>query len=196
MHAHCHVMLATPSLLSSLVYILYMPPYFAHYFEAKVERECLFKYSISLVYTCPNFVTMLHMKSTVTMTAANFLENSSFTEPVLQGIRGVGVDSKPTGIEATSIVSGDRGQTHISYSKQWKTLAVDSKKGFMGMCLWHNQWWSQTKSSLKACPEDVQWGIYTRKEKGKCNCLKVAQGVFSGVYSAENLMASLILYLL
>ena len=66
----------------------------------------------------PQFVTMLHMKSTVTMTAANFLENSSFTEPVLQGIRGVGVDSKPTGIEATSIVSGDRGQTHISYSKQ------------------------------------------------------------------------------
>ena len=85
MHAHCHVMLATPSLLSSLVYtcILYMPPYFAHYFEAKVERECLFKYSISLVLYMPQFVTMLHMKSTVTMTAANFLENSSFTEPVL-----------------------------------------------------------------------------------------------------------------
>ena len=47
----------------------------------------------------------------------------------------------------------------------------------------------------KARPEDVQWGIYTRK-KDLENCLKGAQGVFSGVYSAENLMASLILYLL
>ena len=66
----------------------------------------------------PQSVTMLHMRLTVTIAASNFLENSSFTEHVLQGIRGVGVDSKPTGIEATSIVSGDRGQTHISYSKQ------------------------------------------------------------------------------
>ena len=78
---------------------------------------------------CSNIPLVLYIRSPIrhnvthevnSHNCCGFLGNSIFTKHVLQGIRGVCVDSKPTGIEATSMVSGDRGRTHISYSKQWK----------------------------------------------------------------------------
>ena len=53
------------------------------------------------------------------MTAAGFLKNGSFVERVLWEISSTCVDTKPRGIEATCIVSGDRRRSCIiSYNKQ------------------------------------------------------------------------------
>ena len=49
---------------------------------------------------------MLHAKSKIMMTA---VKNDSFAECVLGEISGACVDTKPCGIEATCIVSSDRG---------------------------------------------------------------------------------------
>ena len=70
---------------------------FTHYFEAKVGRGCLLEYSISLVLAPhpTRFLTMLHTRSTITVTAV------AFTEHVLWEIRAVLVLTKLRGIEAT-----------------------------------------------------------------------------------------------
>ena len=60
------------------------PLLFAHYFEAKVGRGHLLGYSIC-IHPLPPF---LCTRSTITMTATAFWKNSSFTEHVLQEIRG------------------------------------------------------------------------------------------------------------
>ena len=69
----------------------------------------MLKYLISSKYmphpTVPHNVTH---KSTMLRTAAAFWKNTSFTEHVLWEMSDACVDSKLRGIEATSIISGNR----------------------------------------------------------------------------------------
>ena len=51
-------------------------------------------------------------------TAAAFWKNGSFAERLLQEISGACVHTKPRGIEATCIISGERGRPHISLNPQ------------------------------------------------------------------------------
>ena len=71
----------------------------------------LLKYLISLVHTFPRFLLTLRTRSMITTTGLTFRKKtaSSFAERVLL----VRVDTKPRGIETTSIISGDRGQPHV-----------------------------------------------------------------------------------
>ena len=69
----------------------------------------MLEYLISLrAYTSP---TIPH---TIVTTAEPFWMNGSFDGCVLQEISGNCVETKPRGIEAAFIISGNRGQPHVS----------------------------------------------------------------------------------
>ena len=59
-------------------------------------------------------------------TAAAFWKNGSFAERLLQETSGACVHTKPRSIEATCIVSGERGQPHISLNPQCKQQNLGS----------------------------------------------------------------------
>ena len=55
------------------------------------------------------WLMLIRMRLTITTTAAAFKKNDNFDECVLQEISGACVDTKLRCIEATCIVSGDKG---------------------------------------------------------------------------------------
>ena len=73
------------------------PPFFILLCEAKVGRGHLFENSISLAYMPPS-LAMLHARSAIATTAAT---NGSFEHCDACG------DTKPRGIKALSVVTGD-----------------------------------------------------------------------------------------
>ena len=82
------------------------------------SREGVFARILNLFHAyAPSFHSsqpLVHARLTVMRTATAFWKNSSFTELVLWKISNTCVETKPRGIEATCIVSGDRGRSHIS----------------------------------------------------------------------------------
>ena len=84
------------------------PPLFAHNFMAKVGRGHLLKYSIHVVHT--PFLAIFNTRNVDSHdNCRGFWKEGSFAECVLLEIIGACVDNKSRGIEATCIVSGDRG---------------------------------------------------------------------------------------
>ena len=68
-------------------------------------------------------VSSVSLHTTLKQSGEGILATSldSFAEHVLWKMSSACVNTKPTGIEATCIVSGDKGRTHISsYFKQHK----------------------------------------------------------------------------
>ena len=138
----------------ALVYTVSSPKY-APFFAAKMGRGCLLKYSISIMHTPPRFLVMLHSRS---MIITAFWKNS-------QQLRWMCImgnqqfDTKLRCIEATCSVSGDGTTLCKLVLQAMKTLVVTSEWSFSAfecMCIQmgHTRQRSQTKSSLKACPED------------------------------------------
>ena len=83
----------------------------------------MLKYSIHLVHTpLDPFLAIFNMHEDDNhYNCHGFLEeNGSFNEHVLQEISGACVHTKPRGIEATCIVSGDRERPRVSSRSQCK----------------------------------------------------------------------------
>ena len=151
---------------------------FVHYFEAKVERECLLKYLISLGHTPPSFlqceawVWQLWLSR---RTAASCNTGNQYSTCA---------DTKLTGIKATYIVSSDRGQPQISsYWKQQKPWQWPADKATVILCVNVLQTQSAMELNQKLTesmprrhsPRDIYKGdiTYVRHWKGGY-CLKRA----------------------
>ena len=103
----------------------------------------------------------------------------------------------PRGIKATFIVSGDRGQPHISFAFSMQaTKAVASEQAYSSFVPTRfksqlttelNQTW------LKASPEDTPYEGVTRRQNTLCKNLEVKEvgghllegAMFSGTYSTS-----------
>ena len=70
--------------------------------------------------------SLIHARLTIMTTAAAFWKSGSFPERLLQEISGAYVHTKPRSIEATCIVSGERGRPHISLNPQCKQQNLGS----------------------------------------------------------------------
>ena len=82
---------------------------------------------------------------TIATTATAFWMNGSFDECVLQEVSGACVHTKPRGIEATCIISGNRGRPHVSsrfqceQQKPWR-WPVNKSIVFLCVCVYkHNR---------------------------------------------------------
>ena len=93
------------------VHILYkLPKYaplFAHYLRQKWEGGILILFH---TYASPA------VPHTIVTTAVTLWMNGSFDERVLQEISGACVETKPRGIEATCIISGNRGRPRVKFA--------------------------------------------------------------------------------
>ena len=109
---------------------------------------------------------------TITTTASTFWKNRSFAEHVLQEISSTCVDIKPIGI-----VSGDRGQPRISLcakSGEWWL----ANKAIVILCvhMYRHNTIDNGVRSLKACPEDAQYGALYTLEKHLHKNFEVKEG--------------------
>ena len=99
-------------------------------------------------------------------TAAAFWKNGSFAEHLLQETSGACVHAKPRSIKAICIVSGERGQSHISLNPQreQQNLGSGQQTRLYTVYMLTNtiKYRAKPKSSLKLCPEDTQYREFTR----------------------------------
>ena len=92
--------------------------------------------------------SLIHVRSTIKTTAVAFWKNGSFDERVLQEISGACVHTKPRDIEATCIISGDRGRPRVSshsQCKQHKTWqSSENEVMYSNLCVHvsKHSWWS------------------------------------------------------
>ena len=109
-HTNAALLLCLVQWLSITVgFLKYAPthPLYAHYFEGR--DICLNILVCTLLHLFSQ--TLSCTRSTIPTTAAALWKNGSFGKCVLQEIKGICVHTKPRGIEATCIVSADKGQT-------------------------------------------------------------------------------------
>jgi len=102
------------------------------------------------------------VRSAIITTDVAFGKNGSFDKHVLQEISGTCVHPKPRGIKAT-VVTGDN-PTKLTFPLcATKTLAVARERGYNNF-VFPNTFddEAKTKSSLKTCPEDARYGVFTQ----------------------------------
>ena len=109
-------------------------PSFSHYLQAKVG-SLLEYYILSNAYA-PFLCfkqSLIHVRSTITTTAAAFWKNGSFAEPVLLKSAALVLIPNQKALKHLAFCSGDRGQSCVSscsQCNQLKNLPVASKQGY------------------------------------------------------------------
>ena len=144
---------------------------FTHYLEAKVGSVCSNIPSVWCTRPLPQVFAVFNNMYEVDNhdNRCRFWKNSSFAECVQWEISSICIATKLRGI-----ISMWRQETtrcklvFLGRVQATKVMAVVSERdysNFVCTCL-GTQWTTELiKSSLKACPEDIQYGAFTRGNK-------------------------------